>query len=83
MNVHNAVFNSSAQVSGATVHLVDKIYDNGKIIAQRTVDISDVENAEEIAKRVLKIEHKLLPFVIGKFAEDKVVFKNNRIYLLD
>jgi len=83
MNVHNAVFNISAQVSGATVHFVDKIYDNGKIIAQQCVDISDVENAEEIARRVLNIEHKLLPFVIKKFSEDKVVIRNNRVYLLD
>ncbi|MFC2133317.1 phosphoribosylglycinamide formyltransferase [Bacteroidota bacterium] len=83
MNVHEAVFNSSAQVSGATVHFVDKIYDNGKIIAQRTVDISDVKNAEEIAQRVLKIEHKLLPFVIGKFSEKKVFIKNNRVIILD
>ena len=30
MNVHKAVFNSSAKVSGPTVHFVDEIYDNGK-----------------------------------------------------
>ena len=83
MNVHKAVFDSSAKVSGATVHFVDKIYDNGKIVAQKTVDISDVETPEEIAQRVLQIEHKLLPFVIGKFSEKKVLIKNNRVYILD
>ena len=35
MNVHKAVFNSSAKISGATVHFVDETYDTGKIIAQR------------------------------------------------
>ncbi len=83
MHVHKAVFDSSASVSGATVHFVDKIYDNGKIIAQRTVDISDVETPEEIAERVLKIEHELLPFVVNKFSEKKVQIKNNRVYLLN
>jgi folate-dependent phosphoribosylglycinamide formyltransferase PurN len=80
-HVHKAVFDASAQVSGATVHFVDKIYDNGKIIAQRTVDISDVESPEEIAERVLKIEHELLPFVIGKISENKVAITNNRVYI--
>lgn len=77
--VHQAVFDSSAKVSGASVHFVDKIYDNGKIIAQRTVDISDVKNPDEIAARVLKIEHELLPFVVQKFSEGKVILQNNRV----
>ncbi|MCK5086009.1 MAG: phosphoribosylglycinamide formyltransferase [Melioribacteraceae bacterium] len=83
MNVHQAVFDKSCQVSGATIHFVDKIYDNGKIIAQRSVDISDVDSPEQIAERVLKIEHKLLPFTIQKFAEGKVTIKNNRVFLMN
>lgn len=82
-NVHRAVFEKSAQISGATIHFVDKVYDNGKIIAQQSVDISDVNDFDEIAKRVLKIEHKLLPKIIEKFSQGKVVEKNNRIYILD
>jgi len=82
-NVHKAVFEKSSQVSGATIHFVDKIYDNGKIIAQESVYIGDVNTPEEIAARVLKIEHKILPMVIGKFSESKVIEKNNRVYLLD
>lgn len=83
INVHKAVFEKSAQVSGATVHFVDKIYDNGKIIAQKAVDISNVETPEEIAERVLKIEHELLPFVVKKMAEGKLEIKNNRVYILN
>ncbi|HEX2961840.1 MAG TPA: phosphoribosylglycinamide formyltransferase [Ignavibacteriales bacterium] len=79
MNVHRAVFNSSAKISGPTVHFVDKIYDNGKIIAQRAVDISDVSSPEEIAERVLKIEHELLPFVIMKFSEGKIKIIDERV----
>ena len=79
MNVHRAVFESSAQVSGATVHFVDETYDTGRIIAQRSVDISDVKTPEEIAERVLSIEHQLLPFVIEKIALGKVFVENNRV----
>ncbi len=81
MNVHNAVFNSSAKISGATVHFVDSTYDTGKIIAQRCVDISDIKSPEEIAVRVLEIEHELLPYVIKKIAEKKVRFSGTRIFV--
>lgn len=82
MNVHRAVFNSSAKVSGATVHIVDKLYDNGKIIAQQCVDISDVKSPEEIAERVLKTEHIILPAVVKAFAENKIMFDDNRIVII-
>ncbi|MHB1685792.1 MAG: phosphoribosylglycinamide formyltransferase [Ignavibacteriaceae bacterium] len=81
MNVHKAVFDSSAKVSGATVHFVDNTYDTGKIIAQKCVDISDVKSPEEIAERVLNIEHQLLPFVVGKLAEDKVKIVGSRVLI--
>ena len=35
MNVHKAVYNSGAKVSGATVHFVNETYDEGRIIAQK------------------------------------------------
>ena len=79
MNVHRAVFESSAQVSGATVHFVDETFDTGRIIAQRCVDISDVKSPEEIAERVLKIEHQILPEVIEKIALGKVFVDNLRV----
>lgn len=83
MNVHKAVFDSSAKVSGATVHFVNKVYDNGRIIAQAAVDISHVQSPEEIAEKVLNIEHKILPFVIKKIAENKVFLKENRVIIVD
>ena len=81
INVHKAVFDSSAKVSGATVHFVDKIFDHGRIIVQRTVDISDVNDHSEIAERVLKVEHELLPFVVEKFADHKIVINQNRVLI--
>ncbi len=82
INVHTAVFQSSAKISGATVHFIDENYDRGTIIAQRCVDISDVNSPEEIAEKVLEEEHKILPFVIKKIAEQKVIRKDNRVIVL-
>ncbi len=83
MNVHKAVFESSAKVSGATVHFVNEVYDSGTIIMQRCVDISSAESPEEIAAMVLRIEHEILPKTILKFAENKIQIKNNRIHIID
>lgn len=82
MNVHKAVLAASEKISGATVHFVDESYDTGKIIAQREVDISDLDSVDAIAERVLKIEHELLPSIIEKFALNKIVLKNNIIEIL-
>jgi len=82
MNVHKAVFESSVKVSGASVHFVDKTYDTGKIIAQKCIDISDVKSAEEIAERVLTIEHQILPEVVKAFAEQRVKIESNRVVIL-
>ena len=78
-NVHEAVYKSSAKVSGATVHFVDESYDTGTIIAQECVDIRDVKSPQEIAARVLKVEHRLLPYVIKMIAEGKIHFINHRV----
>ena len=83
MNVHRAVYSSSAKVSGASVHFVDETYDTGTIIAQECVDIKDVKSPEEIAERVLVIEHRILPFVIKLIAENKVYIKNNRVEITE
>ncbi len=82
LSVHKAVFDSSAKVSGPTVHFVDETFDTGKIIAQKCVDISDVSSPEEIAERVLKLEHEILPFVIKKFAEGKITIEGKRVVVL-
>ncbi len=83
LNVHKAVFESSARVSGVTIHFVDSIYDNGKIIAQKCVSIDDVKTPEDIASIVLRAEHELLPQVIKKIAAGKIIIDNNRVRIND
>ncbi len=79
MNVHKAVFNAKENISGATVHYVNEYYDEGAIIEQRKIDISNVKSPEEISRKVLKIEHELLPDIIKKFIDD--YFKKTEIIL--
>lgn len=66
MKVHQAVFDSKEDISGATVHYVNAEYDKGSIILQETCDISDCVSPEEISQKVLKIEHSLYIEAIKK-----------------
>jgi phosphoribosylglycinamide formyltransferase-1 len=62
--VHQAVLASGARESGATVHLVDEIYDHGATLAQATVPVLPGDTPELLARRVLELEHRLLPAVV-------------------
>jgi len=67
--VHEAVVTAGVRVSGVTVHFVDEIYDHGPIIAQWPVPVLHGDDAESLAKRVLAVEHRVLPSVVEAFAE--------------
>jgi phosphoribosylglycinamide formyltransferase-1 len=79
--VHRAVLESGMKVSGCTVHVVTEVPDGGPIIAQRAVPVEEDDTEETLAARVLREEHKLLPYVVGLFADNRVKIeeKNARI----
>jgi formyltetrahydrofolate-dependent phosphoribosylglycinamide formyltransferase len=62
--VHEAVLASGARQSGATVHLVDEVYDHGAVLAQGRVPVLPGDTPETLAARVLAVEHRLLPAVV-------------------
>ena len=57
--VHEAVLAAGARTTGATVHVVDAIYDNGPILAQKKVRVKQTDTADTLARRVLEVEHEL------------------------
>lgn len=64
MRVHEAAIADGAKISGATVHFVDEGTDTGEIIMQKEVAIQEGDTAETLQKRVLEVEHKLLPLAV-------------------
>ena len=70
--VHEAVLAAGARVSGATVHFVDEAFDRGAIIAQWPVPVFGSDDAATLAKRVLRVEHALLPRVVQLVASGRV-----------
>lgn len=66
--VHEAVLASGAAVSGATVHYVDEEYDHGPVILQRSVRVMPGDTPEELAARVLAVEHAIYPEALALIA---------------
>lgn len=61
MTVHRAVLASDVEVTGATVHFVTEAYDDGAILAQWQVQLLPADTPEDVAVRVLRVEHELYP----------------------
>jgi phosphoribosylglycinamide formyltransferase 1 len=62
--VHQAVLASGARESGATVHLVDEVYDRGPVLGQARVPVLPDDTPDRLAARVLEVEHRLLPAAV-------------------
>jgi len=62
--VHQAVLDSGEAESGATVHLVTEEYDQGPVLGQATVPVLPGDTADDLAARVLAVEHRLLPAAV-------------------
>ncbi len=67
LNTHKKVIKNREKYSGATVHLVTKTLDSGKIILQKKVKITKYETEKTLEKKILKVEHELYPKAIKKF----------------
>ncbi|KAK3605106.1 hypothetical protein CHS0354_000774 [Potamilus streckersoni] len=61
IHVHEAVAKAKEKITGATVHFVDEEFDTGKILLQAQIHLNGTESPEEIARKVLDLEHKLYP----------------------
>jgi phosphoribosylglycinamide formyltransferase-1 len=69
MNVHKAVAENKEEITGITIHLVDEIYDNGRILFQKTIDVDAKDTPEEIAHKVHQLEYAYFPKVIEEWCQ--------------
>ncbi len=69
MRVHTAVIEGGEKESGATVHFVDEGVDTGEIIMQEKVPVLEGDTPEDLAARVLKVEHRILAEGLKKAIE--------------
>jgi phosphoribosylglycinamide formyltransferase-1 len=77
MRVHRAVVEAGETESGATIHYADEIYDHGQIVTQEKVPVKPDDTPEDLAARVLKVEHRLYPRALKEMAEKILKEKEN------
>lgn len=70
-HVHEAVIAAGEKESGATVHFVDEGVDTGPIIIQERVPVFESDTAQDLAQRVLEVEHKILTEAINKVISEE------------
>ena len=64
MHVHRAVKENNEKESGITIHYVNENYDEGQIIFQKEVVLSQEDEAVDIRNKVLALEHYNFPRVL-------------------
>ncbi len=62
--VHEAVVKNKEPETGITIHYVNENYDEGAIISQKKVSLTEDETAESVAEKIQKLEHEWFPKVI-------------------
>jgi phosphoribosylglycinamide formyltransferase 1 len=67
MNVHRAVVAAGERESGCTIHVVDNLYDHGRILAQAKVPVLPEDTPEDVQKRVYEQEMRLYPEALADF----------------
>lgn len=79
LNTHERALAEGCRVAGCTVHFVTAQLDNGPIIAQAAVPILDEDSADDVAARVLQIEHQLLPQAVADFVSGSLNIQGKRV----
>lgn len=79
IKIHEEVINYGVKLSGATVHFVDEGADTGPIIIQEAVDVCYDDTAEALQKKILKIEHKILPLAVKYYCEGRIQINGRKV----
>lgn len=77
LTVHEKALERGVKVTGATVHFVDEVLDNGPIILQKAVMIEEGDIPEVLQRRVMEqAEWVILPKAIDLIANGKISVEN-------
>ena len=79
LKVHEEAIRYGVKVSGATVHFVEADVDGGAIIMQRAVEVEFDDTPERLQKRILEVEHQMLPLCVKLLCEGKIVKEGRQV----
>ena len=83
LRVHQAALDYGVKVTGATVHFVNEIADDGPIILQKPVAVQPDDTPEILQKRVMQeAEWLILPRAVSLFCDNKLEVKGRTVRVL-
>ena len=80
LHTHERALEAGCRIAGCTIHFVTAELDCGPIIAQGVVPIIEGDNADDIAARVLAVEHQLFPQAVADFINGKLKVDGHRVH---
>ncbi len=76
---HRQALAYGVNISGATVHFVDKGVDTGPIIVQAAVPVSPDDDERTLSEKVLQLEHKIYPQAVKWFVDGRIEVEGRRV----
>ena len=70
LHTHARAIKAGDAEAGCSVHQVTADLDDGPILGQAKLSIQPADTPESLSQRVLRLEHKLYPAVLARFARD-------------
>jgi phosphoribosylglycinamide formyltransferase-1 len=72
LHTHRRALEAGDHEHGASVHFVTAELDGGPVIAQARLAITAGDDEHQLAQRLLPLEHRLLPAVLGLLASQRL-----------
>ena len=66
MHIHNEVVKNGEKETGITIHYVNEQYDEGKIIFQKSIEVTPQDTPERVAEKIHQLEYAHFPLIIEK-----------------
>lgn len=82
LGTHQQAIDAGEKEHGATVHFVTAELDHGPVVAQAKVPVLPGDTEETLSARVLVEEHKLYPYAVRLFVEDRLSIENGDVRIL-
>jgi phosphoribosylglycinamide formyltransferase-1 len=81
LDTHQRALSAGDKWHGSTVHFVTEELDSGPQILQGRIAINYDESADELKKRVQKIEHQIFPLAASWVSDGKAKLKNGECWI--
>ncbi len=79
LHTHERAIEAGCQLAGASVHFVTAELDHGPIVAQAMVPVLAGDTPQQLANRVLALEHQMYPTAVRWFVEDQLQIAGHRV----